>query len=130
MAAEDPEKAMDVTDGSEEEDHDDDAGPDAKTLTSELLKNPAVMSALQGKLDSMVGTPSGYIKVNGLDALKALPELTFKSVIPALVLGNLWTRSITLVKVNGRVELRQLTSFSLISDPISPRGTSVKVINM
>lgn len=62
MAAEDPEKAMDVTDGSEEEDHDDDAGPDAKTLTSELLKNPAVMSALQGKLDSMVGTPSGYIK--------------------------------------------------------------------
>jgi nucleosome assembly protein 1-like 1 len=62
MAAEDPEKAMDVTDGSEEEDHDDEAGTDAKTLTSELLKNPAVMSALQGKLDSMVGTPSGYIK--------------------------------------------------------------------
>ena len=70
MAAEDPEKAMDVTDGSEEEDHDDDAGPDAKTLTSELLKNPAVMSALQGKLDSMVGTPSGYIKVNSSLLLK------------------------------------------------------------
>ena len=63
MAAEDPEKAMDVTDGSEEEDHDDEVGTDAKTLTSELLKNPAVMSALQGKLDSMIGTPSGYIKV-------------------------------------------------------------------
>jgi len=62
MAAEDPEKAMEVTDGSEEEDHDEDAETEAKTLTSELLKNPAVMSALQGKLDSMVGTASGYIK--------------------------------------------------------------------
>ena len=60
MAAEDPEKAMDVTDGSED---DDEVGTDAKSLTSELLKNPAVMSALQGKLDSMIGTPSGYIKV-------------------------------------------------------------------
>lgn len=63
MAAEDPEKAMDVTDGSEEEDHDDEAGTDTKTLTSQLLANPAVMSALQGKLDSMIGSPSGYIKV-------------------------------------------------------------------
>ena len=62
MAADDPEKAMDVTDESEEEDHE--GSGDHKTLTSELLKNPAIMSALQGKLDSMAGSASGYIKVN------------------------------------------------------------------
>ena len=73
MAAEDPEKAMDVTDGSEEEDHDEEAGPDAKTLTSELLKNPAVMSALQGKLESMAGSASGYIKVTRYENLGSGP---------------------------------------------------------
>ena len=29
-----------------------------------MLKNPALLSALQGKLDSMAGTTSGYIEVN------------------------------------------------------------------
>ena len=85
MAAEDPEKAMDVTDGSEEEDHDEEAGPDAKTLTSELLKNPAVMSALQGKLESMAGSASGYIKVPwfgnlGAGPVNCLGALNFKLV--------------------------------------------------
>jgi len=79
MAAEDPEKAMEVTDGSEEEDHDEDAETEAKTLTSELLKNPAVMSALQGKLDSMVGTASGYIKVSsGFSFGASLARVTFE----------------------------------------------------
>ena len=63
MAADDPEKAMDVTDESEEEIDDDGEAKDSKTLTSELLKNPAVMSALQGRLDAMAGSASGYIKV-------------------------------------------------------------------
>ena len=31
-------------------------------VTKEMLKNPALLSALQGKLDSMAGTPSGYIE--------------------------------------------------------------------
>ncbi len=61
MAADDPEKAMDVTDESCEEEEE--GGKDTKTLTSELLKNPAVMNALQGRLDAMAGSASGYIKV-------------------------------------------------------------------
>ena len=65
----DPEKAMDVVnnDHSEEEVEDsDDEGNNKLTanVTSQLLKNPAVMAALQGKLDGMVGTPSGYIQVS------------------------------------------------------------------
>jgi len=31
-------------------------------VTKEMLKNPALLSALQGKLDSMAGTKSGYIE--------------------------------------------------------------------
>jgi len=31
-------------------------------VTKEMLKNPALLSALQGKLDSMAGTTSGYIE--------------------------------------------------------------------
>jgi len=31
-------------------------------VTQEMLKNPAILSALQGKLDSMAGTKSGYIE--------------------------------------------------------------------
>jgi hypothetical protein len=64
MAADDPEKAMDVTDESEEEIDEEGEGKAAKSLTSELLKNPAVMNALQGRLDAMAGSASGYIKVN------------------------------------------------------------------
>lgn len=32
-------------------------------LTSAFLKNPALLSALQDRLDGYVGTPSGYIEV-------------------------------------------------------------------
>ena len=31
------------------------------SMAAALLKNPAVMAALQGKLDAMVGSNSGYI---------------------------------------------------------------------
>ena len=33
------------------------------SVTKEMLKNPALLSALQGKLDSMAGSTSGYIEV-------------------------------------------------------------------
>merc|ERR1711997_499823 len=58
----DPEKAMEVVnndDSGEEEEVD---GSDIKAnVAAELLKNPALFSALQGKLNSMVGMNSGYI---------------------------------------------------------------------
>lgn len=69
--AKDPEKAMEVVDDnnhdggdSEEEIEDDSAtGGDSAKVSAALLKNPAVMAALQGKLDGMIGSPSGYIQV-------------------------------------------------------------------
>ena len=67
----DAEKAMEVVDDDhedveEEEEDDDEVGAGSGTATAALLKNPAVMAALQGKLDSMVGAPSGYIEVRML----------------------------------------------------------------
>ncbi len=52
---------MDVQDASGEDEEVD--GMNHKDVASALLKNPALMSALQGKLDSMVGMNSGYIAV-------------------------------------------------------------------
>lgn len=63
----DPEKAMDVVDDNDHESLDEEEEGeegDQGALTSKLLANPAVMAALQGKLQSMVGTNSGYIQVN------------------------------------------------------------------
>ena len=64
----DAEKAMDIVD-DEHEDVEDEEDEELETgsgaATAALLKNPAVMAALQGKLDSMVGAPSGYIEVSG-----------------------------------------------------------------
>ena len=61
----DPEKAMEVVnndDSGEEEEVD---GADIKAnVAAELLKNPALFSALQGKLNTMVGMNSGYIAVS------------------------------------------------------------------
>lgn len=58
----DPEKAMLVDGNSSHEEVDDDVEEGGKdTITAQMLKNPAVMAALQGKLDSMAGTMSGYI---------------------------------------------------------------------
>lgn len=62
----DPEKAMEVVDDDHEdiEDEEDEDDQSRDKVTAQLLKNPAVMAALQGKLNSMVGTPSGYIEVS------------------------------------------------------------------
>jgi nucleosome assembly protein 1-like 1 len=61
----DPEKAMEVENDHEDIEEDDDEvadGTNAKaTMAAELLKNPAMFAALQGKLNSMVGMNSGYI---------------------------------------------------------------------
>merc|ERR1711910_280944 len=82
----DPEKAMEVENDHEdiEEDDDDVAdGTNAKaTMAAELLKNPAMFAALQGKLNSMVGMNSGYIA--SLPApvkrrLKALKKIQLES---------------------------------------------------
>ncbi len=63
----DPEKAMEVADNEElDESVEEEEGVttgDKTSVSAQLLKNPAVMAALQGKLDSMAGSPSGYIKV-------------------------------------------------------------------
>lgn len=62
----DPEKAMDVAEPEfvdyVEDEEEDMAESDQKKLSSQLLKNPEVLAALQGKLGSIVGTPSGYIQ--------------------------------------------------------------------
>jgi len=61
----DPEKAMLVDGNSSHDDVDnesDDGAGGKNTITAQMLKNPAVMAALQGKLDSMAGTMSGYIE--------------------------------------------------------------------
>lgn len=60
----DPEKAMQVDKNDENDDSSGDEEIDSKTasVASQLLKNPAVMAALQGKLDGMVGRNSGYIQ--------------------------------------------------------------------
>jgi nucleosome assembly protein 1-like 1 len=57
----DPEKAMDDHD-HESLDEDEDEGGDHSKVTAALLKDPAVMAALQGRLQGMIGSPSGYIK--------------------------------------------------------------------
>jgi nucleosome assembly protein 1-like 1 len=63
----DPEKAMDSTDQDhedleEEEEDDEEENGTGGNISSQLLKNPSVMAALQGKLGSMIGTASGYIE--------------------------------------------------------------------
>ena len=68
-------------------------------VTKEMLKNPALLSALQGKLDSMAGTTSGYIEVSynqifalgkGMNNLSTTSmftiylQITFQSLPPAV----------------------------------------------
>jgi nucleosome assembly protein 1-like 1 len=77
----DPEKAMEV-ENDHEDLEDEEVDADAKNNVSELLKNPALMEALQGKLNSMVGINSGYIA--SLPApvkrrLKALKKIQLES---------------------------------------------------
>jgi len=64
----DSDKLMDVESGQKEAyeeelpSDDDEGGKVTNAVTKEMLKNPALLSALQGKLDSMAGTTSGYIE--------------------------------------------------------------------
>jgi len=59
----DPEKAMVVDDSHEELEDEEEAGADLSAADKQkILMNPALLSALQGKLDSMAGSLSGYIQ--------------------------------------------------------------------
>lgn len=62
----DPEKAMEVENDHEDvedEEVDGDKKISSSAMAAELLKNPALFNAFQGKLNSMVGMNSGYIAV-------------------------------------------------------------------
>ncbi|XP_043192027.1 nucleosome assembly protein 1-like 1-B [Amphibalanus amphitrite] len=50
---EDPEKALETMD---------EGSGEAGNVTAQLMRNPQVLAALQGRLDGMVGSPSGYIE--------------------------------------------------------------------
>jgi len=79
----DPEKAMEVENDHEDVEDEEVEASDVKTsMAAELLKNPALFNALQGKLNSMVGMNSGYIA--SLPApvkrrLKALKKIQLES---------------------------------------------------
>merc|ERR1712223_574794 len=79
----DPEKAMEVENDHEDVEDQEIDGQNAKSsMAAELLKNPAMFAALQGKLNSMVGVNSGYI--SSLPApvkrrLKALKKIQLES---------------------------------------------------
>ena len=36
--------------------------PDAATIAGQLMENPGVLAALQGRLEGMIGARSGYIE--------------------------------------------------------------------
>ena len=86
----DPEKAMEVVDSDQEdvEDEEDDevtAGDPHSAAKAALLQNPALLSALQGKLNGMVGASSGYIQVDRrLSSFTLLSFFTMMNAITAL----------------------------------------------
>jgi hypothetical protein len=56
-----------IVEKSEEDIEEEEEGSDKlskEKLQAAVLQNPRVKAALQARLDSMVGDPSGYIKVN------------------------------------------------------------------
>lgn len=60
-----------------------DTGSAAVEITTQLMKNPEVLAAIQDKLGSMVGTPSGYIQSLPKVVkrrLKSLKKLQFKMI--------------------------------------------------
>ena len=86
----DPEKAMEVENDHEDVEDEEVDGDNSKQV-SELLKNPALMEALQGKLGQMVGMNSGYIAVIFVYFFKKYSFLTFMmNAIVALtpLIGN------------------------------------------
>ena len=65
----DPEKAAIIANSDDdheeiEEEEEADNKMDTKDEVASVLRNPQVMAALQARLDSMVGNPSGYVKVH------------------------------------------------------------------
>jgi len=61
----DPEKAMLVEEGDDHEDmssEDEEGNNEVRSNAAALLKDPAIVAALQGKLGSIVGQSSGYIQ--------------------------------------------------------------------
>ncbi|XP_013785551.1 nucleosome assembly protein 1-like 1-B [Limulus polyphemus] len=59
----DPEKGIDTAEGVEEvEEMEDEGKTSMSLLTAEMMKNPQVLAALQSRLGSMIGSPSGYIE--------------------------------------------------------------------
>jgi len=64
MCDADPENPSSETVEDVEEEHDGDAGEggDSHAIAAQLMKNPGVLAALQDKLSSIVGSPSGYIQ--------------------------------------------------------------------
>lgn len=62
----DSEKAAIIENSEEDveevEEEEEEEGLSKEKLSAAMLKNPQVMAALQARLDSMVGDPSGYIK--------------------------------------------------------------------
>lgn len=85
----DPEKAAIIANSDDdheeiEEEEEVDNKMDTKDEVASVLRNPQVMAALQARLDSMVGNPSGYVKTlpavvqRRLKALKKLQLETTK----------------------------------------------------
>ena len=58
---EDPEKALETMDDGGDGG---DGGGEAANVASQLMRNPQVLAALQGRLDGMIGSPSGYVEVS------------------------------------------------------------------
>jgi len=57
----DPEKAMDTSEGGEDDVEDVEGEAEESSHIAELMKNPEVLAAVQSRLGSIIGTPSGYI---------------------------------------------------------------------
>jgi len=79
----DPEAALPVEDDHESMEDEEDDDEDSGKVAAKLLRDPAVMAALQGKLNSMVGTNSGYIQslpASVKRRLKSLKKLQFDAM--------------------------------------------------
>lgn len=58
----DAEEEVEDVEGEHEEEAGGDQAAESKKIAAQLMKNPQVLAALQEKLGSIVGTPSGYIQ--------------------------------------------------------------------
>ncbi|XP_076450592.1 nucleosome assembly protein 1-like 1 isoform X3 [Babylonia areolata] len=56
------EEEVEEVEEEEEEEAAGDTGADSTKIAAQLMKNPQVLAALQDKLGSIIGTPSGYIE--------------------------------------------------------------------